>query len=1023
MLWVGVWWGAPFASSSEAAASSTASRPALSIRPGLPSSHGGGEWVSPSAARLSQERWIARAPQQTFDLMVLLVEFPEETTDDPMTTGKGRFELEAEENPDYEINLPPHDHAYFGRQCEALNHYVEASSGGNVTFQWNVFPESPDFYEMPHKMRYYNPDTTDDALNTRLAEFFRDAILEADAAGASFAPYDFVVVFHAGVGQDLLINDDTPSDIPSAFLSFEELRDYLDEDETWPGIPVDGGTHHVTEGLWLPETENQDGYEFALTGVFAQLMGSQLGLPILWNPDSGAPGIGRFGLMDQGGGNLLGKAPARPCAWSRLHLGWANALVVTNGADVTVTADSGFAAGVDLIVVPVDEREYFLLEYRKKELNGDGRLEIREDGTVPIEVMGGEYDYGIPGSGLLIWHVDQAVIDAKIDSNRVNADYTHRGVKLMEADGLDDIGLRPEGGFGLAEDAYFRGNNREFTPATTPSSVSNYGADTHVFITGISDTSGHTMSFDVENDVALAGWPDSSVAHYAHSPAAGDVDGDGEIEVVFVDTPRWLTVFGVDGEVEATFELPDTYSLAPRGVTHVLVADLIPDACTECAEIIVGVEAGGVVVYDAAFDPVRIMRPGSDVDGGDPILAMSLDDLGDDGILDLLAATRDSVFVWNDGGEFPGTPFPIPYDGATRYIGGAGGEVADADLLLLGEDGTLLGYSIDALEAAPVGSEPERSLDISMGVRPVTSPVFADLERDGTADIIALAEGGRVTARRMPDGDELPGWPVQVGVAASAPAVGDLDMDGRPDIVIGGNDQVHAFGYNGVRLDNWPVSLTPFDEGGDVLTEPLIADIDGDDRQEVIVASPDGLLRAFEADGRSVDGWPLPAGSRHTVTPIISSAAGGSLWQPGAAGWIYAFGLPGAHMVAHWPQPGGSAMRSGVFADSLLGPPAESSALFPDSRLTVYPNPAYESARFRFFLGEDADVDVRIYDTSGLLVRRLTADAQAGVMNEIVWDLRNADDRSVAPGLYIARVQARSSRTTISREIRLAVIL
>ncbi len=61
-----------------------------------------------------------------------------------------------------------------------------------------------------------------------------------------------------------------------------------------------------------------------------------------------------------------------------------------------------------------------------------------------------------------------------------------------------------------------------------------------------------------------------------------------------------------------------------------------------------------------------------------------------------------------------------------------------------------------------------------------------------------------------------------------------------------------------------------------------------------------------------------------------------------------------------------------------------------------YPNPARgDKTTFRYYLKEDANVTIDIYDISYEWVENLTAQGKAGE-NEIVWDISN-----IARGVYI----------------------
>ena len=53
---------------------------------------------------------------------------------------------------------------------------------------------------------------------------------------------------------------------------------------------------------------------------------------------------------------------------------------------------------------------------------------------------------------MLIWHIDEEIIDSKWNSNSVNNDEEHKGVDLEEADGEDDLDSKTN--YGDSDDPY-----------------------------------------------------------------------------------------------------------------------------------------------------------------------------------------------------------------------------------------------------------------------------------------------------------------------------------------------------------------------------------------------------------------------------------------------------------------------------------------------------------------------------------------------------------------------------------------
>lgn len=167
----------------------------------------------------------------------------------------------------------------------------------------------------------------------------------------------------------------------------------------------------------------------ATIGVMVHELGHDIGLPDLYDLDGSSTGVGEFSVMAGGswnrvGTNYLGTTPALPDAFSRTYLGWSSALAVPqawmNRAITSANASSlvyrlrDNPGGVDWkFMSRSGSGQYFLVENRQK--------------------VG--YDAGLPGCGLLIWHIDET----RTSSNFTNATDIRRLVDLEEADGLNQL--------------------------------------------------------------------------------------------------------------------------------------------------------------------------------------------------------------------------------------------------------------------------------------------------------------------------------------------------------------------------------------------------------------------------------------------------------------------------------------------------------------------------------------------------------------------------------------------------------
>ena len=261
----------------------------------------------------------------------------------------------------------------------------------------------------------------------------------------------------------------------------------------------------------------QLGYELGLPPMFNNDPSSA---------DYGNPGIGLFGLMDHGSNNGYGVIPAVPNPWTRIKAGWSIVNEMSNNTNIESLFISSYSQDINNIYkINISEEEYFLIENRNNEIipgydidllryllvddylcekcsincNGvdlneiianeeqinncvdeslysNNRLdffdvlEIVENqlGVLKEDLEGNvfsdfiNYDIGLPGSGILIWHI---VEPPESDySTGVNNDKNNKSIQLEEADGALDIGFESylfmsnSNSYGWEWDFWYKGN-------------------------------------------------------------------------------------------------------------------------------------------------------------------------------------------------------------------------------------------------------------------------------------------------------------------------------------------------------------------------------------------------------------------------------------------------------------------------------------------------------------------------------------------------------------------------------------
>lgn len=101
-----------------------------------------------------------------------------------------------------------------------------------------------------------------------------------------------------------------------------------------------------------------------------------------------------------------------------------------------------------------------------------------------------------------------------------------------------------------------------------------------------------------------------------------------------------------------------------------------------------------------------------------------------------------------------------------------------------------------------------------------------------------------------------PGTPANVGRPNDEPysfVVKVVAESTSGGVTVTGSDRRQAFLHRDRDLlPDFPIAL-----GGDVEASPVLADLDGDNRNELVVANSDGLVHAFRRDGSELPGWPV----------------------------------------------------------------------------------------------------------------------------------------------------------------------
>jgi M6 family metalloprotease-like protein len=393
-------------------------------------------------------------------LLVLLVDFP----DRPARRPKSDFDRAIFGGPDVE---------------RSLRGYFLEVSGGKLDVSPGYLGGCSQWLRLKKPLSYYGADDPSQpfpvGLDKGMVTLVKDALRTAVENGIKLSEYDsdgdgyidHLMIVHAGEDQ----------------AEFDPFGLYPNDTIWSSSMSHEFGEYGGVKAKYaMVVAEEPDRFALPI-GTYCHEFMHSLGAPDLYDYGQDGDPVGYWCIM--GSGSWLGGAqtPAYPSAYLRWDIdgdpsngrvGFIDAEEIRFGGSFSLDcAESPVGTRAYILKIP-GTKEFFILENRQR--------------------IG--YDVGLPNSGILIWHVDEGMPDGLGRPNDGPPSNSFYKVWLEDPSDPDHRKWDSPGFLGTPVFSMDSGYT-EFGPLTNPSSASNRGMRSGIWVKGIG-RSGPKMDFEVE---------------------------------------------------------------------------------------------------------------------------------------------------------------------------------------------------------------------------------------------------------------------------------------------------------------------------------------------------------------------------------------------------------------------------------------------------------------------------------------------------------------------------------------------
>lgn len=487
----------------------------------------------------------------------------------------------------------------------------------------------------------------------------------------------------------------------------------------------------------------------------------------------------------------------------------------------------------------------------------------------------------------------------------------------------------------------------------------------------------------------VTGWPVTLSYNVQGAPALGDIDGDGQDEIV-AGTSNF---FGTAGAVYAFRKNGTAVSGFPvnSGATSrtIVLCDLDNDGALEIITNKRLSSAGEIWIYRGS----GMVYPGwPKTINHVPASSSAAGDITGDGIPEIVSESYTSLYAWDrNGNPISGFPYSMPFNDVNSY----------------------------------------------------SAPVLADVDGDNIREILfgthATGGGGFLYILKN-NGTVLSGWPKQTSWWIYGPPVlGYVNDDNIIDILVGdqigsGTPANYVYGWdkNGNDLNGFPIG--PINA---VNNQISLGDIDNDNRLELLIddntqLSGMGKYLAFNHDGTAIAEWTIPVtGTSFFNMPCLADLNSNGILDVVGAGftaggsnetyayiWNTGIVFNGSRIVN--PVWQFNVRHNGVYGDNnVVSVSNENANLISGYNLMQnYPNPFNPKTKIMYEvrIKNDEFVSLKIFDVLGKEVATLINQKQSATGGAGIYEVE-FDGSNLPSGIYF--YELRSGEIKITKRMML----